>query len=307
MAALGQPAIDFGSLHTPAVQLQIVQAFLVSRGEIDEIGNILSSDTLSQLLLEEVGIWPRVDPNKECPECHRVPMTTEDKASSAVGWRYKCNKGPRGNRCRKTVYPTTGTFLERMKVNKISPKQIVAIMYTFCAHLKPCHACPLLKAIPKTVRTWYGMFREVMQVLLYHEWDQDGPIGGPGDTVEIDEAHLANRKYNRGDVLRSQTEWVFGGVCRRTNRCFTARVMNRDENSLIPLIRRFINPESLIISDGWSVYTNNLNAGNGFPNHQWVNHSENFVDPNDDSVNTQKIERFWRDVREWVGNYDAKS
>ena len=40
----------------------------------------------------------------------------------------------------------------------------------------------------------------------------------------------------------------------------------------------------------------NLLSKNGFE-HEKVNHSENFVNPIDASINTQKIERMWRTIK----------
>ena len=37
-------------------------------------------------------------------------------------------------------------------------------------------------------------------------------IGGPGKIVEIDEVHLAERKYMRGTELVSEHFWVFGMI-----------------------------------------------------------------------------------------------
>ena len=34
--------------------------------------------------------------------------------------------------------------------------------------------------------------------------------------------------------------------------------------------------------------------------HKCVNHSENFVDPDDNTIHTQNIERLWRDLKEWM-------
>lgn len=34
--------------------------------------------------------------------------------------------------------------------------------------------------------------------------------------------------------------------------------------------------------------------------HDVINHSENFVDPNDSFINTQRIERLWRSLKEEI-------
>ena len=54
---------------------------------------------------------------------------------------------------------------------------------------------------------------------------------------------------------------------------------------------------SIIISDKWKAYNKLSSLGY---THKTVNHSENFVDPEDPSVHTQNIERLWRDMKEWM-------
>ena len=94
--------------------------------------------------------------------------------------------------------------------------------------------------------------------------------------------------------------WVFGGIERVSKKKFIVPLhkdgQDRSANTLIPLIKKFILPGSVIISDGWSAYNT---IGNEGYTHKVVNHSENFVDPDDPSVHTQTIERLWRDVKEW--------
>ena len=77
------------------------------------------------------------------------------------------------------------------------------------------------------------------------------PIGGPGSIVEIDESKFGKRKHNRGHHVEGQ--WVFGGVDRATGSCFMACVERRNEDTLLPLIQKYIRPQSIIISDCWKV------------------------------------------------------
>ena len=72
--------------------------------------------------------------------------------------------------------------------------------------------------------------------------------------VQIDESKFAGRrKYNRGRVHEHE-EWVFGGICPVQNRMFMALVINRTAATLIPLITKWIEFGSLVVSDGWPAY-----------------------------------------------------
>jgi len=90
---------------------------------------------------------------------------------------------------------------------------------------------------------------------------------------------------------------VFGGI----EKLFLVPLVDplsrkRDAETLIPLINKYILPGSVIVSDGWSAYRTISKHGY---EHQVINHTEHFVDPENPEIHTQNIERLWRDVKEW--------
>ena len=112
------------------------------------------------------------------------------------------------------------------------------------------------------------------------------------------------RKYNRGRCLR--TVWVFGGVERDTKKKFIVPLLkdsdggeepenvSRSAENLVPLIKKYILPDSIIYSDKWKAYDSLSSVGY---THFSINHSEKFVEGD---VHTQKVERLWRDLKEWI-------
>lgn len=125
-------------------------------------------------------------------------------------------------------------------------------------------------------------------------------IGGNGIIVEIDEAKFGRRKYNRGRLITGQ--WLFGGIERRSKKIFVLPIPSRKTEVLLPLIKKYVLPGSIIYSDCWKAYHQ---IDKKIYQHGVVNHSINFVDP-DTGVHTQNIERLWRDIRGTVPRYGRR-
>ncbi|KAF1754685.1 hypothetical protein GCK72_021249 [Caenorhabditis remanei] len=119
-------------------------------------------------------------------------------------------------------------------------------------------------------------------------------LGGPGKIVEIDETCVYRAKHHRGRMLRRKTKWVFGMIERGSSKVVMFRVPNRSAATLLPIVAKYVEPGSKIISDGWAAYTG-LSAMQF--DHHWVNHKINFVDPNDRTIHTQTIESTWNALK----------
>jgi len=140
----------------------------------------------------------------------------------------------------------------------------------------------------RTVVDWSSFCREVC---IFWVDKESVILGGPGVVVEIDEAKIGKRKYNRGRWIDGQ--WVFGGFERGTKNCFLVPVPSRGSDVLLEIIKQWIRPGTIVVSDCWKSY--DCLHLEGFV-HEKVNHSTNFVDPRS-GAHTQNIERTWREVR----------
>ena len=154
-----------------------------------------------------------------------------------------------------------------------------------------------LKLSDPSICDWASFCREVLV-----EWcvKQEGKIGGEGTVVEIDESKFGKRKYNVDRVIEGQ--WVFGGFCRDTRSCFMVPVEKRDSDTLLRIIQEKIHPGTKIISDCWRAY--NCLSERGYE-HLTVNHSINFVDPNN-LAHTNNVERLWREAKSKVPLYGRR-
>lgn len=115
-------------------------------------------------------------------------------------------------------------------------------------------------------------------------------VGGVGIRVQIDESKIGKRKYHRGHRVEGQ--WVFGGIEEGSRKCFIETVEKRDKDTLILLIKKWIEPGTTIISDCWAAYKCLEDYGY---HHESVNHSKGFV--NESGSHTNKIEGHWRQLK----------
>ena len=175
--------------------------------------------------------------------------------------------------------------------SKLRLEQILDITYQWVNDCPNNFMCREVGISKVTTVDWKNFCREVCENLMIEE---QGQIGGPGHTIEIDESKFGKRKYNRGRMLDGK--WVFGGICRETKECFFEVVEKRDTNTLLPILTKHVRAGSTIYSDCWAAY-NNIDQLEGMNyKHDTVNHSKNFVDP-ESGCHTQRIESTWHALK----------
>ncbi|XP_023216113.1 uncharacterized protein LOC111618774 [Centruroides sculpturatus] len=149
----------------------------------------------------------------------------------------------------------------------------------------------------RTIVDWYSFYREVC---VHDVSSQTEKLGGEGRVVEVDEAKIGRRKYNKGRIIEGQ--WIFGGIERESRKRFLVPVETRDSQTLLSVLKEWVLPGTTVISDCWKAY--DCLQTEGF-HHLTVNHKYNFVDPQTGS-HTNTIERMWREVRANVPRYGVR-
>jgi transposase-like protein len=93
---------------------------------------------------------------------------------------------------------------------------------------------------------------------------------------------------------------VFGGVERESGETFLVAVPDRTADTMMTIIRDWIEPGPTVISDLWAAYRNLDTQGY---THRTVIHSIQFVNP-DTGAYTNNIGGTWRSVKAFLSQYN---
>ena len=122
------------------------------------------------------------------------------------------------------------------------------------------------------------------------ELQLNGPLlGGDRVVVQVDEALIGRRKYNRGRLV--QGTWVVWMIDEPGNIRLEI-CERRDATTLGNIMARHVAPGSIVHTDSWRGYARLTSLGF---DHRQVNHSVEFVAI--DGTHTQRIESQWRAIR----------
>ena len=224
----------------------------------------------------------------DCSHCNagmELRPRTQEATSDGYGWQCV------NTRCiAKDTFISirSGSFFARSRGTL--PKWLHAI-YLWSQETSVKNSCDTLGLSRPTVIQMFQSMRNICSTKLEQEPIQ---LGGPGIIVQIDESLFRHKpKYHRGRPPRSE-QWVFGMVDTSTSPAtgYMELVEKRDAATLLPIINRIVRPGSIIHSDQWRAY----NRISDTFQHEKVNHSENFVDP-DTGVHTKNIESYWNKAK----------
>lgn len=212
-------------------------------------------------------------------------------SAQKLGYIFRCMKSR--TICGKRYSIIHGTWFAN---SNLPIQDQILLVYCYCMELKSYQLEGMFDFTScHTAADWQNYFRDVC--VIYMAEVSTEKIGGHGLTVEIDETKIFKHKSHAGRLTVEQEggDWVFGGICRETKQTFFSIVPDRSEETLIQKLVDNVNPGTKIMSDMWRDY-HNISA-HGF-SHSMVNHSENFLSPDDEDVHTQTIERAWRGLKE---------
>lgn len=286
----------------PSGETYTSKAWLVDKMATLCDGCLLPLVDLAAILVDAEKLWEFLANHGLVLSALKCPTCDSDLQVNS-SFRFRCSRRTQRRttkkivkrRCSTNVSARKDTFLAN---SVLEPKTIIHIVYWFClGRLTYKDVAAQVHVAHQTIVDWYSFCREVTVNFCV---EHSTKLGGPGSTVEIDEAKFGKRKYQRGRLIEGH--WVFGGFERGSKKLFLVPVPDRTKETLVACIHDWILPGTHIVSDCWASYSSLSVEGY---THSTVNHSLNFVDP-ESGASTQNIERVWRDVRRDIPTFGRR-
>ena len=175
---------------------------------------------------------------------------------------------------------------------RLTGKQQDRLAEFFAASVTARAAADLLGINRKTAAFFYHRLREIIAEQL----DQTAPFAGP---VELDESYFGgHRKGKRGRGAGGKVA-VFG-ILKRGGRVYTLVAPNLRRDTLMPIIRDKVVPDSVVYTDSFNVY--DVLDVSGFHHHR-INHTEAFARDKHNHING--IENFWNQAKRTLSRYNG--
>lgn len=208
-----------------------------------------------------------------CPKCGRPA-----KYSRVRGRRsYQCNW------CANQLYPTAGTPFDRTRT---SLRDWFYVMFLFTTTRNGVAAKRVEREIGVTYKTAWRMCHEIRKYMA--ALDSDDPLGGVGETVEIDETLIGGKTVGKGAGYRGNKTTVLG-MMERGGELVTRVVPDNRAFTMMPLVSDQVLPGTTIHTDRLKSYDRLHQRGY---RHETVNHmAGEYVSPTGCTVNS--IEGFW--------------
>ena len=174
----------------------------------------------------------------------------------------------------------------------LTEKQQDRLAEFFVAGVTARSAGDLVGVNHKTAAFFYHRLREI----IAHQLARSAPFAGP---VELDESYFGgHRKGKRGRGAGGKVA-VFG-ILKRGGRVYTVVPADLRRETLMPVIRDKVVPDSVVYTDSYSVY--DVLDVSEFHHHR-INHTQTFVVDKHNHING--IENFWNQAKRTMSRYNG--
>ena len=154
-------------------------------------------------------------------------------------------------------------------------------------------ASGLVKVHRNTAIYYYQRLREI----IYENVEEEGQEYFAGE-IEVDESYFGgHRKGNRGRGAKGKVA-VFG-LLKRNGKVYTRVIADAKTETLLPIIKRKVIPDSIVYSDSFRSY-NALDISEF--RHYRINHSKLFADKHN---HINGIENFWNQAKRHLRKFNG--
>ena len=177
---------------------------------------------------------------------------------------------------------------------KLTNKCQQKLLEFFVLQVTARSAANLLGIQANSAALFYQKIREIIAFQIEQESHEffDGEI-------ELDESYFGgHRKGKRGRGAAGKV--IVFGILKRGGKIYTKIVQDTKTNTLLPIIRRKIIPDSVVYTDFYRSY--NVLDVSEFHHHR-INHSTHFAEEKHNHING--IENFWSQAKRVLRKYNG--
>ena len=177
---------------------------------------------------------------------------------------------------------------------KLSKKTQLKLLEFFVLEVTARSAADMLDIHPNSAALFYHKIRQVIVARL--DGLAEEMLGGD---IELDESYFGGaRKGKRGRGAPGKV--IVFGILKRGGKVYTKVVGNTKTDTLMPIIRQKIRPDSVVYTDCYRSY-NALDVSE-FHHHR-INHSTHFAEHKTNHING--IENFWNQAKRVLRKYNG--
>ena len=216
----------------------------------------------------------------DCPKCQRPLKYTRIAKRRA----YQCQW------CANQLYPTAGTPFDRTRT---SLRDWFYVMFLFTTTRNGVAAKRVQREIGVTYKTAWRMCQQIR--LYMGALDSDDPLGGVGETVQVDETFIGGKSNGRGQGPMGGKKHVVVGFQECGGELITRIIPTNSRDHLVPLVQSNVLPGTTVHTDQLRSY---IKLGSLGYRHETVNHRYEYVSKKGCTVNT--LEGFWNTLKRGI-------
>lgn len=216
-----------------------------------------------------------------CPGCARPAKFHRVKSRRS----YECQW------CGSQVYPTAGTPFDRTRTPL---RDWFYVMFLFTTTRNGVAAKRVQRELGVTYKTAWRMCHQIREYMA--TVDGNGPLGGMGGVVEIDETIFGGEVRGKGSGPQMENKTIILGMVERDGDIITQIVPNARRHTILPHVAANVLRGTVVHTD--SAFCYDTPWRHGFRHHAVNHNAGEYVTPA--GTHVQTIEGFWAQLKRGI-------